>query len=79
MKASEYVEFKKQADELRRAVDRDTGALSQLIQQLKDQFDCDSLKEGLRIFKRRQRKEKAAGEAADRALEQFEKEYDEKL
>lgn len=50
-KLSDYLSLKEKVDELRADVSRSEGALEQLLQQLKREFKCRSLKEAKRLLR----------------------------
>lgn len=52
-KLSDYLSLKETVDELRADVSRSEGALEQLLQQLKREFKCQSLKEAKRLLRTR--------------------------
>ena len=74
-----YQKMKRKADELRREADRAEGALEQLMEKLKEDFDCDTLEEAEQLSKRLEKEAKEAEEQFDVAVEEFEEEWGDEL
>jgi chromosome segregation ATPase len=67
MDLNEYQELKQQIEKSRRAVERATGGLAQLLKELKEKFGCNDIAQAKKIYKRMQKD-----------LEMLEDEYKEK-
>lgn len=74
-----FADLKQKAERLQTEIDRSAGARQQLLKQLKDEFDCDSLKEAKVLLKQLQKQEADAEEKFAEDMERFEKEYKECL
>ena len=71
--------LKKKAATLQREADKAQGRLESLQAQLKEDFDCDTVKEAETLLEELEAEEKAAGKAFKKALAKFEKEWGEVL
>ena len=74
-----FNELKKSADDARRAAAQAEGAQRQLMQQLADEFDCQTLETAERKAAKLEKEAKAAERRAEELLEEFEETWGEKL
>ena len=71
--------LKSSADAARREAAQAEGALRQLMRQLKDDFDCDTLEEAEAKAAKAERDAAKAERKAETAMAEFEKQWGEKL
>ena len=69
--------LKEKVEGLRREADKATGALDQAMKQLKESFNCKTLKEGQILLEELEEKEIKAKEKFDKAMNKFEKDWEE--
>ena len=74
-----FNELKKSADDARRAAAQAEGAQRQLMQQLADEFDCQTLETAERKAAKLEKEAKAAERRAEELLAEFEETWGEKL
>ena len=74
-----FNELKKSADDARRAAAQAEGAQRQLMQQLADEFDCQTLETAERKAAKLEKEAKAAERRAEELLAEFEETWWEKL
>ena len=74
-----YEELKSEVDSLQRKADRSEGALAQLMERLKDEFGCDSLKKAEKLSAKLKLEASKAEEEYSEALERFEEKWEEVL
>ena len=79
MELDKYQRMKKQAEGLRVKAERAAGKVEQLMAQLKEQFDCDTIEEAQEKLKALEKKKNKSKQAFDRAYKLFEAEWGEKL
>ena len=72
----EYQKLKKRVETVRREHDKAQGALEQTMKRLKEEFDCDSLKEARQLHKRLKREAAEAAEKFDGALAEFQEKWE---
>jgi len=70
-----YQKLKGKADELQREADRAEGALEQLMDKLKDEFDCETLEEAEKLSKKLEKEAKKAEEDFETAIDMFEEKW----
>ena len=56
-----------------------TGALDQIMQRLKDEFDCSTIEEAKNLLKKLEKKSEKEEKEFETALEKFENEWKEQL
>jgi len=71
-----YQNLKKRVDDSRQEASRAEGALSQLKKDLKDQFGVGSLKDADKLLKKMEADLEKAEGVFDKALAEFEKEWE---
>ena len=71
----EFMQIKDDYTEAKKAVDQADGAINELMKQLKEDFDCDSLQEAEQLSIQIKKLGKLKGRKFDRALKQFRKDY----
>ena len=71
--------LKKQAESAQREADKAQGALEQILSQLKEDFDCETLEDAETLLDKLGEKERTKAEAFDTALAEFEEKYGDKL
>lgn len=74
-----YQKVKENVEELQRRHDRAEGALQQLSQRLKTEFDCDTIEEAEAKLNRLEFEAKEASDELDRAFESFKQEWSDAL
>ena len=74
-----YQQLKDKVDQAQRQADKAAGALDQLMQQLKKEFDCDSLEEAEKLKTKLQKEEVKKEKEFTDALEEFERQWGDKL
>lgn len=75
----EFQQLKKNADQLQREADRAEGALQQLKQKLKEEFDCSSVKQAKKMLEELAAEEAKLTEAYGEAKEKFDKKWSDRL
>jgi len=71
----EFMQIKEEYAEAKKTVDQADGAINELMKQLKEDFDCDSLQEAEQLSIRIKKLGRLKGIKFDRALKQFRKDY----
>jgi hypothetical protein len=69
-----FIELKEKVARLERESERASGALGQLMQQLKEEFDCESVEEAKRLEKKLCREQNTLEEKLEKKIIQLEKE-----
>jgi len=72
-----YLKLKRRVDEARQKADRAEGAEKEVMNQIKNEFGCDSLIQSQRKRKQLKRQMISSKEEFDTAVEQFEKDWPE--
>lgn len=75
----ELTELKKQVETAQRKADQAEGGLKQVLEQLKSDFECSSIKQAEKKLSKLQKDLKAAEVEFDAALEEFEEEWGDKI
>jgi predicted nucleic acid-binding Zn-ribbon protein len=70
-----YQYLKESVDDLQRESDRAEGALTQLMKELKAEFDCNSLDEAESLLKKTVKEVKQAEQTFEDAVDEFEEEW----
>lgn len=76
---SDLTALRTRVDHLRTEVNKAVGAKDQLLKQLKSEFGCNSLKEGVQLLKKLQAEEAQAKQDFDKSLKEFEAKWGEAL
>lgn len=71
-----YLKLKRAAEEARTAADQAKGAHTQLMKQLKDNFDCDTLEDARDLLRKLEREEKAAEKELAGAMKKYEEDWE---
>lgn len=79
MDVDEYQELRARADELQSTISRAEGALEQQMQQLADEFDCDSLAAAKKLLRRLEREEQKSESEYEEARAAFVEEFGDEL
>ena len=79
MSVTRYNELKQKAEKAKANADRAEGALEQLLKELKEKFDCDSLEDAERLLAELEVLEAEHSRDCDLLLAGFEKEWGDKL
>ena len=74
-----YTRLKKDVEVAQQRADRAQGALDQLMETLKKDFDCTTLKQAQKKLTNLQEQEEEAKEEFVEAVEEFEENWDEQL
>lgn len=74
-----YQQLKTKREKAIQNINRQEGALDQIKQQLKEQFECSSFKEAKQKLEEMEKECNKQKEELEQALIAFEKEWDEKL
>ena len=74
-KLDKYLNLKKRVETAQQEADKAEGALSEVMKQLKRDFDCDTLNEAKRKLKQLKKKEESSKKDFDAALEEFEEKW----
>lgn len=72
-------QLKDKVENLQKKADRASGALDQIMEQLRKEFKVNTIAEAEKLLAKLQREEEKESERLEKELEQFEKEYGEKL
>ena len=75
----EYDDLKSKIEKLKSNADRAEGALEQHMENLKEGFDCSSVKEAKALIKDMTEKQESVETAYDVALEEFKEKWEDKL
>ncbi len=75
-KVNKYLELKKKTEEAQQKADKAAGALSQVMKQLKTEFDCSTLQEAEKQLKQLQKQEKKLTQEFDQAIETYEEKWE---
>jgi len=70
-----FSELKREVKDATREAERAQGALDETIKQLKDEFDCSSLKEAKALLGKLEKKANAAEDDFETALAEYEAEW----
>lgn len=79
MDLKRYNQLKNEVDKLQREADRSEGALEQLMTKLKDEFECNTIGEAEELVLMLEKEANKAEKDYDKALEEFEEEFQEVL
>jgi len=71
-----YQELQEAVEQQQRKLDRSKGALSQLEERLKDEFDCGSVKAAEKLVGKLEKEATVAEKAFQKSLEAFEEEWE---
>lgn len=71
----QYQELKSTAETARKSADEAAGAHKQLLKQLKEEFDCETVKEAKVLLAKLEREESEANTALSKAMAAYEKEW----
>lgn len=71
----DYLSLKREVEEAKANADRAQGALDELMDRLKQEFDCDSLKDAKALLADLQEKEEQAESAYLKAKSTYEKKW----
>jgi len=74
-----YQELKTQQSQVQRAADRLRGELDSLKSRLKDEFDCDTPKEGVALLQKLESESEELEQEYTGMLEEFEEEWGEDM
>ena len=74
-----YEQFQNDIDKFQREVDKAQGALDLQLKQLKEEFECDSLKEAEKLLKKMTKERDEAENKFEEALDEFEERWAETL
>ncbi len=75
----DYIELKKKLEQFGRAADRAAGVLGQIIKQLKNDFDCSTLKAAVKKAQLLKKQRQEAKIAFIKEKEKFEEKWSDKL
>jgi len=70
-----FLNLKNDVEMAQQKADKATGALEQLLTKLKEDFDCDSLREAKTLLKKLKHEEKSSGKKFEAAMQKFEDEW----
>ena len=70
-----YNKIKKRVERARKDADKAEGALNQIMKQLKDDFDCDTIEQAESLYKKRIRKTKRDKQKIETAIAELEEKY----
>ena len=76
MELKRYQQLKKQVAETNEEANRAEGALDQIMQQLKSEFNCTTIQQAETELKKLQQKQKQAEQKYKTELEKFEEQYE---
>ena len=79
MNLQEYQNLKNKADNLQRDADRLQGSLDLLNKQLKDDYDCNSVKEAEKMLAKLEKEEETANKDYEKAVREFEEKWKDQL
>jgi len=71
-----YQELQDSVNKKQQKLDRSKGALSQMEERLKNEFDCDSVEQAEKLLKKLEKEAAVAEKAFQKSFEAFEKEWD---
>jgi hypothetical protein len=74
-----YQQLKTKKEKAIQNANRQQGALDQIKQQLKEQFECSSFKEAKQKLEKMKKQCEEQKQRFEKALEEFEEKWDEKL
>ena len=74
-----YLDLKKRVEDAQQKSDQAEGALGEVMNQLENEFECATLKEGKRKLRQLGKQEALSKEEFENAIEQFEKDWSEEL
>jgi len=75
----EYNKLKETADKAQRDSDRATGALQQLRDRLKKEFDCDTIEAAEKLLAKWEKEEAVACKELNRKISEFKEQYNDEL
>lgn len=70
-----YRRLKREVDEAKTEADRAKGALTQLMKQLKEEFECEDVKEAKTLLAELEEKRDKAQKRFERSLDDYEKKW----
>jgi len=70
-----YRRLKREVDDAKSEAERAKGALTQLMKQLKEEFECSDLKEAKALLTELEEKRDKAQKKFERALEEYEQKW----
>ena len=79
MDLKRYERLKEQVDTLQQRASRAEGALEQTMRRLKEEFNCDNIKQARAKYEKMKREQEKAEREFEKSLAEFEKEWGEKL
>jgi len=79
MELDRYQKMKRQVEKLRSESERAAGRVEQLMVQLKEQFDCGTIKEAQAKLEKLEKDKEKAKKTFDAKFEAFNEEWGEKL
>jgi predicted nucleic acid-binding Zn-ribbon protein len=71
----QYRRLKREVDEAKTEADRASGALKQLMKQLKEEFDCEDVKTAKALLAELEEKRDKVQKRFERSLEDYEKKW----
>lgn len=74
-KLDRYLSLKKRVEAAQQESDKAEGALGEVMNQIKDEFGCNTLNEAKRKLKQLRKQEEASKKDFDDALEKFEEKW----
>lgn len=74
-----YEKLRKEVEELKRESDRADGAYEQLKEKLKEEFDCDTIKQAKGLLLRLRKEARQANKKAEAELEAFSEKWEDWL
>ena len=72
---AEYIRLKKEVDQARAEAERAKGALDQVISRLRDEFQCENLKQAKTLLQDLSKKRDLAREKLEKALKDYEERW----
>lgn len=75
----QYRQLKRKVDEARSTYERANGALSQLMEKLKEDFNCESIDEANELLQKKIKMRDSAEKEFQQALDQFNTKWADKL
>lgn len=79
MKVDEYQKLKAKADKLKVDISKAEGAYENVMQQIKDEFDCDTLEEAENLLEKLQAQAEEDEQSYNEAVKNFNDKWSEKL
>lgn len=74
-KLDKYLRLKEKVDTAQQEADQAEGAHKEVMNQIKDEFGCNSLNEAKRVLKQKRKQEGTSKAKFDDAFEQFEEDW----